>query len=189
MRHKRALTHWRNTTASAGDPRHRKGRPELDIGPKRCYAPRQVPLHRRPATRTVEAELIKKGVIIPQIEPTDWQSPAFYVGKGTTGVRLVTDYTYLNKFVKRPVHPFPSAKEIKQSIMPESKFFAKLDCVNGYFQMAIDEESSLKTTFLLPTGRYRYLRGPMGLAPTSDEWNRKSNEMIAGCPWAAKIVM
>jgi hypothetical protein len=45
--------------------------------------------------------------------------------------------------------------------------------------MAIDEESSLKTTFLLPTGRYRYLRGPMGLAPTLDEWNRKSDEMIA----------
>ena len=76
---------------------------------------------------------------------------------------MVTDFTRLNLFVKRPVHPFACVSEILQTIPASAKFFAKMDAVNGYFQIALDEESSLKTTFLLPSGRYRYLRIPQGL--------------------------
>ena len=57
-----------------------------------------------------------------------------------------------------------------QSIPESAKFFAKLDAVHGYFQLALDEESSFLTTFLIPTGRYRYLRAPMGLSSSSDKW-------------------
>ena len=39
--------------------------------------------------------------------------------------------------------------EILQTVPASAKFFAKMDAVNGYFQIALDEESSLKTTFLL----------------------------------------
>ena len=45
-----------------------------------------------------------------------------------------------------------------QSIPHGQKIFAKLDAVHGYFQLALDEESSYLTTFLLPQGRFRYLR-------------------------------
>ena len=63
-----------------------------------------------------------------------------------------------------------------------------MDAVNGYFQIALDEESSMKTTFLLPSGRYRYLRIPQGLNASSDEWCRRSDTVIDGLPWAKKIV-
>ena len=68
-------------------------------------------------------------------------------------MRLVTDYTELNKFVKRPVHPFPSTKEILQAIpsKKEASIFAKLDAVHGYFQLALDGQSSYITTCLLYT--------------------------------------
>ena len=46
----------------------------------------------------------------------------------------------------------------------------------------------MKTTFLLPSGRYRYLRIPQGLNTSSDEWCRRSNTVIDGLPWAKKIV-
>ena len=75
-------------------------------------------------------------------------------------MRLVTDYTKLNKFVHRPIHPFLSTRDILQSIPHGQKFLAKLDAVHGYFQLALDEESSYLTTFLLPKGRFRYLRAP-----------------------------
>ena len=78
-------------------------------------------------------------------------------------VRLVTDYTKLNKYVRRPVHPFPSVKDIVQAIPVATQYIAKMDAVHGYFQLALDEESSKLTTFLLPSGRYCYLRAPMGL--------------------------
>ena len=113
-------------------------------------------------------ELIEKGVIMPANETTDWSRPAFFVPKGDKiRVRLMTDYTELNKHVKRPIHPFTHTKEILQAV---PKVFAKLNAVHGYFQIGLDEVSSKLTTFLLPQGKFRYLWAPMGLNASSDEW-------------------
>ena len=103
-------------------------------------------------------------------------------------VRMVTDYTRLNQHVKRPVHPFSCVTEILQSIPASAKYFAKFDAVNGYFQIALDEESSYLTTFLLPSGRYRYLRIPQGLNASSDEWCHRSDAIVDGLTWAKKII-
>ena len=65
---------------------------------------------------------------------------------------------------------------------------SSFDAVNGYFQIALDEESSMLTTFLLPSGRYRYLRIPQGLNASSDEWCRRSDAVVDGLLWAKKIV-
>jgi hypothetical protein len=47
-------------------------------------------------------------------------------------------------------------------IDPRACFFAKLDAVHGYYQVAMDEESSKLCTFLLEGGKYRPLVAPMG---------------------------
>ena len=94
---------------------------------------------------------------MPCEEPTEWCSPAFFVPKGDgKRVRLVTDYTKLNRFVARPVHPFPLVSDIIQSIPASAACFAKLDAMHGYFQISVDEEASRLTTFILPSGRYHY---------------------------------
>ena len=54
--------------------------------------------------------------------------------------------------------------------------------------MPVEEESSYLTTFLLPRGRFRYLRGPMGLLPTGDEWCLRSDAVIEGDEHSQKIV-
>ena len=63
-----------------------------------------------------------------------------------------------------------------------------LDASHGYFQLALDEPSSKLTIFLIQQGRFRYLRAPMGLNASSDEWCRQSDIIIAGLPYAMKIV-
>ena len=82
----------------------------------------------------------------------------------------------------------PSVQDIVQSIPAGSRFFAKMDAIHGYFQLSVEEESSKITTFLLPSGRYRYLRAPMGLSSSSDEWCRQSDRAIEGLPFTRKIV-
>ena len=159
-----------------------------NIVPRQVYTARQIPLHQREEADKVTNELIKAGIIVPISKPTPWVSPAFYVPKPDGRMRMVTDFTYINTFIKRPTHPFPSSKEIMRRLKPDSTCFMALDCVHGYFQMALDEESSYLTTFLLPRGRFRYLRGPMGLNPTSDEWCRRSDAIIEGLDYAEKIV-
>ena len=103
-------------------------------------------------------------------------------------VRMVTDYSKINEFVKRPVHPFSSAADIVRSIPAGTRFFAKMDAIHGYFQLALDEESYKLTTFLLPSGRYRYLRAPMGLSSSSDEWCRHLDRAIHDLPFTRKRV-
>ena len=142
---------------------------------------RRVPKHYKPESKKTITELIERKVITPVDEPTTWCSPAFFVPKADgKRVCLVTDFTRLNKFVQRPTHPFPSTREIIEAIPPEAKLFCKLDAVHGYFQLALDERSSKLTTFLIPQGRFRYLRAPMGLNASSDEWCHQSDIIIAG---------
>ena len=92
-------------------------------------------------------------MIAPCSEPTDWCAPGFFIVKGDgKSVRLVTDYTKLNSFVKCPVHPFSSVSKILHSIPSTGTVFAKFNAVNGYFQIPLDEESSKLTTFILHVG-------------------------------------
>ena len=151
--------------------------------PYRVSAPRPIPLlFQEPANLEI-ARPIESGVIVPCDEPTNWCSP-FFVPKGDgKRVRLVTDYTKLNKYVVRHIHPFPSVAEIVQSIPASSTCFAKLDATHGYFQLPLDNEASRLTTFLLPSGCYRYLCAPMGLSSSSGEWCCHSDRVVEGFPW------
>ena len=127
--------------------------------PYRVSAPRPIPLHFQEPANAEIAKYIASGIIVPCDEPTERCSPAFFVPKGDGKcVRLVTDYTKLNCFVVRPVHPYPSVADIIQSIPASAACFAKLDATNSYFQIPLDEEASRLTKFILPSGRYRYLR-------------------------------
>ena len=78
---------------------------------------RLVPKHYEPESKKTITELLERKVIAPVEEPTTWCSPAFFVPKADgKRVRLVTDFTALNKFVQRPTHPFPSTREIIEAM-------------------------------------------------------------------------
>ena len=179
----------------AGPPMRIKLREDQPITPKRTLVAHKVPLHYQEQADKEIQTLLARGIIERVDEPTEWISPAFFVpktdakGKKTYDkLRLVTNFSHLNQFVERPVHNFPSSQDIVNNIEGGSKFFAKLDAVQGYHQIPLDEPSSNLTTFLLPSGRYRYKRAPMGLNASSDEWCRRSDEVIRGMKGVLKIV-
>ena len=160
-----------------------------NAAPYRVSAPRPIPLRFQEAAASKMDKHIASDIIAQCDEPTDWCSPAFFVPKGDgERERLVTDYTKLNQYVVRPVHPFPSISDILQSIPASAACFAKLDATHGYFQIPLDEEALKLTTFILPSGCYRYLWAPMGLSSSSDEWCRHSDRVIEGFLWCRKIV-
>ena len=157
--------------------------------PYRISTPRQVPLRFQNEADSTIIKLLKLGVIIRLDGPEPCCAPAFSVPKGDgASVRMVTDFTHINRFVMEPVHPFPSVQDIVQCIPAGTAFFAKKDAIQGYFQLALDEKSSQLTTFLQPSGRYCYLRAPMGLSSSSDEWCRHSDTVLEGLPYARKMV-
>ena len=76
---------------------------------------RWVPKHYEPESKKTIAELIERKVIAPVDEPTTWCSPAFFVPKADgKHVRLVTDFTALNKFVRQHL-PLPYTIQIQHS--------------------------------------------------------------------------
>ena len=96
------------------------------------FLTRQVPLRYQDSVSKMLDDLVASKILIiaKETRPAEWCSPAFFVPKPDgVIVRLVMDYTKLKKYVKRPVHPFPSVHDIVQSIPAGSKFFAKLDAM------------------------------------------------------------
>ena len=139
---------------------------ELDERPLRISTARQIPKHFQAAAERCIRDLLDKGVIEIVDYHTGWCSPAFFVQKANNiDVRLVTDFTHINKCVVRPVHPFPSSADIMQAIPPDAFIFAKLDAVHGYFQLALDDESADLTTFLSAINKLQW--GYYWLAQTS----------------------
>ena len=75
-------------------------------------------------------ELKLMGVLTEVNEPTAWCSPTFWVPKlDNVRVRLVTDFTNLNRVVKQLIHTFPNTTEILQAIPADARVFAKLNAV------------------------------------------------------------
>ena len=128
--------------------------------------------------------LLEKKVIAAVSKPTKWCSPGFFVPKpgGQGRIRLVVDYKQLNQAILRRVHPFPCTNDILQAIPSSAKFFCVMDAVNGYYQIAY------LTTFLFPSGRYRFLRAPQGCCASSDVWCRESDKVIRGMSFAKKLL-
>ena len=160
----------------------------VDVPPTKVTTARPVPLHfRKEADEVIEKALVE-GIIARVTQPTTWCSPAFFVRKPNGGLRLVTDFTGLNKWVHRPIHPFPAPHSIVSGLDPSSRVIAKLDALSGYHQVALTDKASMLTCFLLPSGVYRYLRAPMGLSSLSDEFCRHSDTVFAGIPGVRKLV-
>ena len=63
-----------------------------------------------------------------------------------------------------------------------------LDAVKGYWQVPLDEKSQNLTTFITPYGRYKFLRAPMGLTSSQDEYCFRGDEAIQGNNRVEKVV-
>ena len=158
--------------------------------PFKTNTARKVPLHfQEEADKTLQW-FLDSGVIekVPDNETTEWCSPGFFVAKPNGKVRLVVDYREINQYIDRPVHPFPSPRDIVRDIKPDSKWFLKMDATQGYYQVPLDDESKNLTTFLLPSGRYRFTRAPMGLSPSSDGFCERTDNILQPVPDLLKIV-
>ena len=132
--------------------------------------------------------MAEPGVLELVKDVSDWCSPMSFVPKPNGDVRPVVDLVHLSKFVERPVHPFPSPKDIIAQIPRTSKYFAVFDATNGYWQIPLEEESKPLTTFLTECWCYRYLRAPMGLTSSGDKFCARTDKALAGIPGVFKLV-
>ena len=164
---------------------HLKDRPRK---PLHINAPRKVPYAYQEDAKKNLDEDEALGVIEKVEGPSEWCSPCSFVKKKGKKIRKILDVVVLNDEILRPTHPFPSPNDIVSTIPCEAKFFAVFDCLHGYWQIELDEESKPLTTFLTEFGRYRYCRAPMGLVSSGDEFCLRTDKALADLPGVMKLV-
>ena len=164
-----------------------------DAVPFAITAPRSIPFCWRDEVKKQLDDLQQKGIIEPVHHPTDWCHPLVPVPKRSTdgsvsGCRLTVDFTKLNKYVKRPIHPVRGTHDAVASIERGARFFTKMDSKSGYHQVPIRKEDQDLTTFLTPWGRFRYRRAVMGLTCSGDIYNQRGDQALGDIPRTCKVV-
>ena len=97
--------------------------------------------------------------------------------KKTGDVRILTDFRELNKVMKRKPYPLPKISDLLQKLQG-FKYATAIDLSMGYYHVRLDEESSKLCTTILPWGKYRYLRLPMGIKNSPDIFQQLINDVL-----------
>ena len=84
----------------------------------------------------------------------------------------------MNATILRECYLIPTPADV-QSQLSGKRLFSVIDMKDGYWHVALTEESSYLTTFHTPWGRKRFLRMPFGLSSAS-EVMQKRNENTFG---------
>ena len=163
-----------------------------DAVPYHVNVPRRVPI---PLLSKVEGELDKmerEGIIKSVTEPTEWCAPMVVVMKKNGNIRICVDLKGLNKSIKRERYMLPTVDDIVPKLAGAT-MFSKLDAASGYWQLPLDEESALLTTFITPKGRYCFRRLPFGISSASEifqrEMTRIVNDIEGACAYQDDIIV
>lgn len=140
--------------------------------------PRFVPIALRGKLRELIADLEKQDIISKVDVHTEWVSNVVLVNRANK-LRICIDPVDLNKALKRVNYQMPTMEEILPELK-NAKVFTTLDANKGFWQMALDNESSLLTTFWTPYGRYKWNRVPFGISPAPELYQRVQHEIIEG---------
>ena len=84
-------------------------------------------------------------------------------------IRICLDPRDLNKALKRPKYQMPTLEELLPKL-GKAKVLSTLDAKDGFYQIALDKQSSMKTAFRTPYGRYCYKRMPFGISVAPEEF-------------------
>ena len=113
------------------------------------HAPRRVPEAIKPKVKDELDRLVREGIIMPVEVPTDWVNSIVCVTKPNGDLRLCLDPKDLNKFIRRPHHYSPTIDDVLPDLCG-LQFFSTLDARSGYWNIPLDNRSSLLTTFNTP---------------------------------------
>jgi hypothetical protein len=127
-------------------------------------------------------EMENIGIIKPAPDAIAW-SQVLLALKPNGKWRFCIDFRALNKcMITDKSWPLPRIPEIIQDVGHEKPIvFAKMDMVNGYHQINLEESCKLLTAFRTRSGIYQYNRAPISLKPSGSQFQHvMQNEVVCG---------
>ena len=146
-----------------------------------------VPYHGKPypvaqiheqAMRTEVERLVMLGVLEKVFE-SEWGAPSFIIPKKNGTVRFITDFRKLNEMLKRKPYPIPKIQDMLLKLQG-FKYASSLDLNMGYYTIRLNPAAADMCTIVLPFGKYRYKRLPMGISGSPDIFQGKMSGLMAG---------
>jgi len=122
--------------------------------------------------------LLKEGIIEPA-EHSEWVSPLVITRRKNGGIRLCLDLRQVNKAIVPVRYPLPNIETLLASIH-SAKYITKLDLKAAYHQLLLHPDIRELTTFVLPSGVYRFCKAPYGLADLPGSFQKMMDIICAG---------
>jgi hypothetical protein len=105
--------------------------------------------------------------ILKRDHDSEWAAATFIQPKKTGDVRVLTDFRRLNQSLKRRPFPLPKISDLLQKL-EHFRYATAIDLSMGYYHIPLDEAAQRLCTTILPWGKYRYMRLPMGVNVAPD---------------------
>ena len=138
--------------------------------------PRRIPVALRGPLKDHLAELEQQGIIEKVTQTTDRVSGIVVNKKSNGKIRLCLQPQPLNKALKRCHYPIPTIEEVLPDLA-NAKVFTS---TNGYWQVPLEHDSSILTTFNNAFGRYKWNRMPFQISPAGEIFQRRLDQAIEG---------
>ena len=120
----------------------------------------KVPMHHRETLDVEVCSLVDKSILVTN--DAEWSSPVVPIRKPNGSLCLCIDFRALNEITPLRRYYFPTLSDILDWA-GNSRVLSKLDLTAGFHQIAMDKAKSELTTFVCPSGKYKFVRMPFGL--------------------------
>ena len=101
------------------------------------------------------------------------------VQKTSGQIRICIAPKDLNTAIRCEYYPMPTIEEVSTRLK-NARLFTVLDAKKGFWQIPLDEKSSMLTCVNTPFDRYRWLRMPFGINSAPEIWQRTKNQLVEG---------
>jgi hypothetical protein len=130
-------------------------------------------------------EMLDDGIIEPSYGP--WSSPIVLVKKKSGETRFYVDYRKLNAVTIPDCYPLPLIVDALDSL-GGAKFFSTLDCQSEYWQIEVDPQDRVKTTFSSHYGNYHFTLLPFGVTNAPAFFQRTMDCILSGLTWKKCLI-
>ena len=138
-----------------------------------------VPFKARDVMDSEIKEILELGVIEKSVSP--YSSPVVLVPKKDGSVRFCIDFRKLNKVTEFDAEPMPNMEEVINR-MSGNKFFTRMDCSKGYWQVCLPDNCKHLTAFETPQGLFQFKTMPFGLVNSGATFCRLMRQVLANVP-------
>lgn len=126
-----------------------------------------------------EVERLCQLGVLEEDHDSEWGAPSFIIPKKNGTVRFISDFRKLNTMLKRKPYPIPKIQDMLLKLQG-FQYASSLDLNMGYYTIKLHPDAQKLCTIVLPFGKFKYKRLPMGVAGSPDIFQHKMSSLMAG---------